>query len=41
MTHFELTVQISAFKSKYYRELMHSAILEFFSRFCMKIKKAV
>jgi hypothetical protein len=40
MTHFELAVQISASKSKYYRELMRFKVLVF-SRFYMKIEKAL
>jgi hypothetical protein len=40
MTHFELAVQISASKSKYYRELMRFKVLEFWP-FHMKIEKAL
>jgi hypothetical protein len=40
MTHFELAVQISASKSKYYRELMRFRVLVFWP-FYMKIEKAL
>jgi hypothetical protein len=40
MTHCELAVQISASKSKYYRELMRFQN-SMFSRFYMKIEKAL
>jgi hypothetical protein len=40
MTHCELAVQISASKSKYYRELMRFEN-SLFSRFYMKIEKAL
>ncbi len=40
MTHCELAVQISASKSKYYRELMRFQN-SLFSRFYMKIEKAL
>ncbi len=40
MTHFELAVQISVSKSKYYREFMRFKD-SLFPRFCMKIEKAL
>jgi hypothetical protein len=40
MTHCKLAVQISASKSKYYRELMRFKVLVFW-RFYMKIEKAL
>jgi hypothetical protein len=38
MTHFELAVQISASKPKYYRKLMRFKVLVFWP-FCMEIEK--
>jgi hypothetical protein len=40
MNYFELSVQISASKSKYYRELMRFKVLVFWP-FYMKIEKAL